>query len=52
MSYKMEFMDEYSFGEYFSDDLRFATELEAEERSLHLSNVGWSGILEYPHCPK
>jgi hypothetical protein len=46
MSYKVEFLDEYSFGKYFSDDLRFETEREAEERSQHLNNAGWHGILD------
>ena len=30
MSYKVEIIDEYSFGEWFSHHLRFETEAEAE----------------------
>jgi hypothetical protein len=46
MSYKIEIMDEYSFGEYFSHDLRFETEREAEQCSQHFSSAGWNGILD------
>ena len=46
MSYKIEIMDEYSFGDYFSHDLRFETEREAEECSHHLGGAGWNGLLD------
>jgi len=46
MSYKIEIMDEYSFGQWFSYHLRFATEAEAEECSLHFTRAGWYGILD------
>src|SRR5437868_408774 len=46
MSYKVEMIDEYSFGRWFSDRVRFATAEEAEESSQHVSNVGWLGILD------
>jgi len=46
MSYKVEIQDEYSFGQWFSDDLRFATETEAKERLDHTPNSGWLGILD------
>lgn len=51
MSYKIEIMDEYSFGQWFSDDLRFATEAEAEECSHHFEGAGWNGILELRIAP-
>lgn len=44
MSYKVEIMDEYSFGQWLSNNLRFATEAEAEACSHHFPNAGWSGI--------
>jgi len=44
MSYKVEIIDEYSFGKWFSHHLRFATEAEAEECSRHFSDTGWNGI--------
>jgi len=46
MSYKIEIIDEYSFGEWFSYHLRFATEAEAEECSRHFGAAGWNGILD------
>ena len=50
MSYKVEIMDEYSFGQWFSDSLRFATEAEAIQhfQSFH---GGWSGILDLRVVP-
>lgn len=51
MSYKIEIMDEYSFGWWFSDDLRFATEAEAEECSHHFVGAGWNGILDLRIVP-
>lgn len=35
MSYKIEIIDEYSFGQWFSHHLRFETEAQAEECSRH-----------------
>lgn len=51
MSYKIEIVDEYSFGKWFSYPLRFATETEAEECSRHFSNAGWNGILDLRVVP-
>lgn len=51
MSYKIEIMDEYSFGQWFSDDLRFATEAEAEECLHHFGGAGWNGILDLRVVP-
>ncbi len=41
MSYKVEIMDEYSFGQWFSHPLRFATETEAEVYSHQFCHAGW-----------
>jgi hypothetical protein len=51
MSYKIEIMDEYSFGHWFSPDQeRFATEAEATECSHHFG--GWRyGILDLRVVP-
>lgn len=47
MSFKVELIDEYSSGAWFSHHLRFATEAEATECSVHhLPYAGWSGILD------
>ncbi|HEX6824308.1 MAG TPA: hypothetical protein VF123_19770 [Candidatus Sulfotelmatobacter sp.] len=44
MSYKVEIVDEYSFGRSFSHPLRFATETEAEAYSNQFCHAGWDGI--------
>jgi hypothetical protein len=45
-SYKIEIIDEYSHGEWFSDSLRFATEAEAVECSQHFGGAGWNGLID------
>jgi hypothetical protein len=44
MSYKVEIIDEYSFSQWFSHHLRFATKTEAEAYSHQFCNAGWNGI--------
>jgi hypothetical protein len=44
MSYQIEIIDEYSHGEWFSDNLRFVTEAEAVECSQHFGGAGWNGL--------
>ena len=44
MSYKIQIMDEYSFGQWFDDPLRFATEAEAQHCLERFPNAGWNGI--------
>jgi len=51
MSYKIQIIDEYSFGEWFDHDLRFETKAEAEECTRHFTNAGWSGILDLRVAP-
>jgi hypothetical protein len=46
MSYKVEIIDEYSFGQWFSHHLRFETETEAEECSRHFAYAALCGILD------
>jgi hypothetical protein len=51
MSYKVEIIDEYSFGRWFPHHLRFATEAEADECSQHFDNAGWLGIRDLRIVP-
>jgi hypothetical protein len=44
MSYKIEIIDEYSHGEWFSDNVRFVSEAEAAECSQHFGGAGWNGL--------
>jgi hypothetical protein len=44
VSYKIQIVDEYSFGQWFDCSLRFATEAEAEQYSQRFPNAGWYGI--------
>lgn len=51
MSYKIEIIDEYSHGDWFSDNLRFVTEAEAVECSQHCGGAGWSGVIDLRVVP-
>jgi hypothetical protein len=51
MSYKVEIIDEYSFGQWFSHHLRFETETEAEECSRHFAYAALCGILDLRVAP-
>jgi hypothetical protein len=51
MSYKIEIIDEYSHGDWFSHNLRFATEAEAVECSQHFGGAGWMGIFDLRVVP-
>jgi hypothetical protein len=51
MSYKIEIIDEYSHGDWFSYNLRFATEAEAVECSQHFGGAGWNGLIDLRVVP-
>ena len=51
MSYKIEIIDEYSHGEWFSHSLRFTTEAEAVDCSRHFEGAGWHGIIDLRVVP-
>ena len=51
MSFKVEIIDEYSFGEWFSHHLRFETEAEAEGCSRHFAYAALCGILNLRVAP-
>ncbi|MGB8063359.1 MAG: hypothetical protein WCF26_15815 [Candidatus Sulfotelmatobacter sp.] len=51
MSYKIEIIDEYSNGGWFSDNLRFSTEAEAVGCSQHFGGAGWNGLIDLRVVP-
>jgi hypothetical protein len=51
MSYKIEIIDEYSHGEWFSHSLRFTTEAKAVDCSQHFEGAGWHGIIDLNVVP-
>lgn len=51
MSYKIEIIDEYSHGDWFSHNWRFATEAEAVGCSQHFGGAGWNGLIDLRVVP-